>query len=167
MTKPLQREGQRLLLREWRSDEVDALHRWLGDPKVTRFLSWGSRSRSDSREHLALILAEQQAAHRTKYFFALELKATGQVIGDCGFTWSERKVAEIGYFLEPDFWGQGYGTEAARLVIGLAFDLGAPSVRACCDARNGASEGVMRRCGMTPIESDTPTRRCYALDRDS
>jgi hypothetical protein len=35
-------EGERIVFREWRADEVAAMHCWLGDAAVTRFLSWGS-----------------------------------------------------------------------------------------------------------------------------
>ncbi len=159
--------GERIVLREWQADEVDAMHRWLGNSMVTRFISWGSANRADTASHLAIILAEQRAEFRKKYFLAIELKATDRTIGDAGFTWVEENVAEIGYFLEPEYWGNGFATEAASMVIALAFDLGAHTVAAACDARNTASERVMQRCGMFPLKSNSPNRRCYGLKRYS
>ncbi|MHA1600335.1 MAG: GNAT family N-acetyltransferase [Alphaproteobacteria bacterium] len=157
--------GKRIVLREWQTDEVDAMHRWLGNPKVTHFISWGSAKKVDTASQLAIILAEQQAEFRKKYFLAIEFKATDRTIGDAGFTWIEENVAEIGYFLEPEYWGNGYATEAASMAIDLAFDLGAHTVVAACDARNTASERVMQRCGMFPLQSNSPKRRCYGLKR--
>jgi RimJ/RimL family protein N-acetyltransferase len=156
---------ERIVLREWQADEVDAMHRWLGNSKVTRFISWGSANRADTASHLAETLAEQRAEFRKKYFLAIAIKATDRTIGDAGFTWVEENVAEIGNFLEPEYWGNGFATEAASMVIALAFDLGAHTVAATCDARNTASERVMQRCGMIPLESNSPNRRCYGLKR--
>ncbi len=85
--------------------------------------------------------------------------------GYAGFTWVEENVAEIGYFLEPEYWGNGFASEAASLIIALAIDLGALRVTATCDARNTASERVMQRCGMVPQKSNGPNRRCYDLER--
>ena len=57
---------------------------------------------------------------------------------------------EIGWHFHPDHWGHGYATEAARAVLGHAFnDLGLPVVNAIAYAGNKASFAVMRRLGMT------------------
>jgi len=57
---------------------------------------------------------------------------------------------EIGWHLHPDHWGNGYATEAARLVLDHAFDdLELPVVNAIAHAGNTASFAVMRRLGMT------------------
>lgn len=57
---------------------------------------------------------------------------------------------EIGWHLHPDFWGQGYATEAAAAVLRHAFDgLGLDRVNAVAYAGNAPSFGVMRRLGLT------------------
>ena len=165
--------GKRLTLREWQPHEGAAMHRWLGNPEVTRFLSWGSRSEADSERHLAECIQAQSEDPRSRYFLALELRETGRVIGDAGFEWT-RAVATaheggLGYFLEPAHWGRGLGTEAASLVLELAFrECGATLMRASCDARNEASEGVMQACRMQrDPESESPGRRAYRITRES
>ena len=143
--------GERLILREWRVDEVQAMYRWQGNPEVTRYLSWGAKTLADSAEHLASCIAEQGRPDREAYFLAVQRRDSGEVVGDAGFRWTQRADSEgrFGYFLEPATWGQGYGTEAARLVLKMAFvELGASVVRASCDERNHASERVMQKCGM-------------------
>jgi RimJ/RimL family protein N-acetyltransferase len=129
------------------------MHRWLGDPEVTRFLSWGAQTRGDSARHLAECIAEQDLLERRRYFLAVELRKSGRVIGDAGFQWTRReghqREGRFGYFLERPYWSDGYGAEAAWLVLALAFgELGATVMRASCDARNVASERVMQKCGM-------------------
>ncbi len=201
-------EGNRVILREWSVGDGDAMYRLMGDPEVTRFLTWGAMTYADCARRLegfirdqdcravrpslrrrlrslrapwllrgrrqpessALPLdacAEQSRCARTRYYFAIEIKEPCQVIGEVGFEWipagAEGRAGELGYFLEPDFWGHGYATEAALLVIEFAFaTLGANAVRAACDPRNTASEGVMRKCGLEP---DPGVNRTHQLVR--
>ncbi len=144
-------DGARISLREWRAGDAEAFHRWIGDPEVTWFLTWGPHGPHQSREELAEILYEQARADRSKYFLAIENVSTGCVIGDTGFTWIAPQIAEIGYFLEPDYWGMGLGQEAAKMIIGLASGLGARHIIATCHADNRRSERVMQACGMTAV----------------
>jgi RimJ/RimL family protein N-acetyltransferase len=165
-------QGHRIILRDWLPGEVDAMHRWFGDPDVTRFLSWGAGTIEDSARHLAECIAQQELLERERYFLAIELRASGRVIGDAGFQWIRRKGQQreggFGYFLERSYWGKGYGTEAARLVLALAFgELGATVMRASCNARNVASERVMQKCGMLrEPEQEPPGRRAYRILSD-
>jgi [ribosomal protein S5]-alanine N-acetyltransferase len=162
-------EGRRIVLRDWRPDETDAMHRWLGNALVTRYLSWGARTRHDSARHLRECIDEQKKPHRTRFFLAIELKESGLVIGDAGFHWtSTAREGHVGYFVEPAFWGRGYATEAAAMLLAFAFDVcGATSMTASCDARNVASERVMQKLGMQRDEGrETPDRRAYVVKRD-
>ena len=166
-------EGKRVALREWRADEVDAMHRWLGDRRVTRYLSFGSKTLEDSARHLAECLRDQERPDRERYFLAMELRESQQIIGDAGFHWTFRDGARreggFGYFVEAEHWGRGYATEAAKLVLLFAFDeLGASIMRASCDARNPASESVMLKCGMKrdPDLPELPGRLFYRVLRE-
>jgi len=95
----------------------------------------------------------QRDLPRSRYFLAIERPAKAVVLGNAGFEWSgadgESREGRLGYFLEPRYWDCGYATEAASLVLDLAFGkLDARVMRASCDERNSASERVMQRCGM-------------------
>jgi RimJ/RimL family protein N-acetyltransferase len=73
------------------------------------------------------------------------------VVGDIILMWHSREhmAGEIGYVFDPVFAGNGYATEAARALLGLAFDqLRLHRVVARIDARNQASAAVLRRLGM-------------------
>lgn len=57
--------------------------------------------------------------------------------------------AELGYWFGVPYWGQGYATEAARAVVGFAFEeLGLHRVYAAHMAGNPASGRVMEKIGM-------------------
>lgn len=124
MNRRLHLIGERVVLRDWNSGELDAMHRWLGNPEVARFLSWGSKTRADSAEHLADCVRAQSEVPRTRYFLAVELRSNGEAIGDAGFAWvfsGTENEARLGYFIEPEDWGNGFATEAARLAANYAF----------------------------------------------
>jgi RimJ/RimL family protein N-acetyltransferase len=56
--------------------------------------------------------------------WALERKASGEFIGDCGLTWQDvegRNELEIGYHVLERYRGKGYATEAARCCLELGF----------------------------------------------
>ncbi|WP_461225749.1 GNAT family N-acetyltransferase [Lacticaseibacillus suihuaensis] len=74
----------------------------------------------------------------------------GELIGACELHADEKnRKAEIGYLLDPVYWGHGYATEAAAAVMALCFDLlGVTRVEAMHDARNPRSGRVMLRLGM-------------------
>ena len=57
---------------------------------------------------------------------------------------------EVGWRLREDSWGKGYAKEAAIASLDLAFGtLGAPHVVALTVHQNEASQGLMKRLGMT------------------
>ncbi|HEY0370578.1 MAG TPA: GNAT family N-acetyltransferase, partial [Thermoanaerobaculia bacterium] len=59
---------------------------------------------------------------------------------------------EIGFQFVPEFWGAGYGAEAARAVIAYTFEvLGASALFAGCHPENAASRTLLSRLGFTEI----------------
>ena len=61
----------------------------------------------------------------------------------------KRREGNIGYELDPVYWGYGYATEAARAMLAFGFDdLGLHRIRAECVADNVASVHVLQKLGM-------------------
>ena len=61
---------------------------------------------------------------------------------------SRAHVAYVGYYVLPDYWGNGYASEAARLLVTYAFDeLNAHRVEASVQADNPASRRVLEKLG--------------------
>ena len=107
-------ETPRLTLREFRSEDVDALARVLADGETMRYYpaplgpaeveQWIERNRRRYRE--------------SGYgLWAMILKPGAELIGDCGLvkqTVDGVDEIEIGYHVRRDCWKQGLATEAAR-----------------------------------------------------
>lgn len=114
-------ETDRLMLREYTMDDFEAIYEILSDaetmqhyPKpydeamTRRWIQW---NRQNYREHGFGI-------------WAVILKATGRLIGDCGLTLQNidgEQLPEIGYHIHKHYWRQGFGSEAARAVRDWAF----------------------------------------------
>lgn len=151
MSTPVRIETARLVLRELREEDWRAVLAYQSDPRYLRYYAWESRSEAEVKAFLAMLIAPQTAVPRSKFQLAIELKADGRMIGNCGVRLSApgSRVADIGYELSPDEWGKGYATEAARAVRDYGFDvLGAHRIWAECVADNVGSARVLEKLGM-------------------
>lgn len=113
-------------------------------------------------------LARQMNRYRQDSFglWAVILKETGEMIGQCGLTMQpcgDRQVIEVGYLFEKAYWHRGYATEAAVACKEHAFSvLGADEVFSIIRDTNLASQRVARRNGMTP--KGTFVKHYYGMD---
>lgn len=71
------------------------------------------------------------------------------------FVWqelAEARIADVGYELDPNFWGVGYATEAATAVLNFGFaELKVHRIWANAVAENIASLRVLEKIGMQPV----------------
>ena len=144
-------ETERLSLRRLTQDDFEALRLILQDPEVM-YAYEGALSATEVREWL-----DRQLARYEMWDFglwAVVLKESGQVIGQCGLTmqpWKDREVLEIGYLFQRAQWHQGYATEAARRCKEYAFqELDAEEVCSIIRNTNLPSQRVALRNGMAP-----------------
>ena len=88
--------------------------------------------------------------------WAVALKQTGEMIGQCGVTrqlWNGEEMLEVGYLFRHSHWHQGYATEAARACMEYAFNvLGASEVCSIIRDNNIPSQRVALRNGMRKAE---------------
>ena len=141
----------RLILREFREDDWRATLAYQSDPLYLRYYAWTGRTEDEVRAFIGMFLAQQTERPRRKFQFALTLKADGRLVGSGGVRASdpEGREANIGYELDPRFWGRGLATEAARELLRFGFDgLGMHRLFGDCVADNTASARVMEAVGM-------------------
>lgn len=145
---PLETRRLRLRLHEHR--DARELHAIYGRADVAEFLLEDPWTRED---------AERQVSGRmVKTGFddggsalSLAIELDGGTIGDVALwlTAADRRIAEIGWVLDPAHGGRGLAAEAVRRVLDLAFGhYGLHRVEARMDARNDASSRLARRVGM-------------------
>ncbi|GAA3832778.1 GNAT family N-acetyltransferase [Nocardioides panacisoli] len=133
--------------------DLEAMHAYLSREDVCAYIPPEPRSLEELAEALANPdrIRSELTEEGQVLALAVVLAETGRLIGDLVLFWhSERHGnGEIGYVINPDFHGHGYATEAARALLGLAFDgLGLRRVTARIDADNLASANVLGKLGM-------------------
>ena len=142
----------RLVLRPYTIDDLDAAHDIQSRPEVTRYLLFDARDRGQVRKWLEDRIRETALEDEGGLLsLAVVLPETGAVIGDVVLFLrsAENRQGEIGYIFHPDHGGKGYATEAARAMLRLGFDaFGLHRIIGRLDARNTASERVLKRLGM-------------------
>ncbi|MCK4299633.1 MAG: GNAT family N-acetyltransferase [Planctomycetes bacterium] len=151
VTGPVELVGERLILREVREDDWGAVHRYASDPEVCRFMAWGPNTVEETKAHVQRSLRASKDRPRLSFTLALTLREGGDVIGCCSLVVSsaEHREGHIGYSLIQQYWGQGYATEAGRLLVKFGFQrLGLHRIFATCDPENRASARVLEKAGM-------------------
>jgi ribosomal-protein-alanine N-acetyltransferase len=143
-------ETERLRLREFAESDVDALQAVLGDPVAMQYYP----APFDRQGVEAWITKNRDRYQRDGYgLWAMLLKDTGELIGDCGCTVQEvegRNEVEVGYHVRRDLWGKGYATEAARACMGYAFaKIGTERVISIIRPENVQSKRVAEKNGLT------------------
>ncbi len=156
-------ETKRLYLREMNQADFTSLCRILKDEE-TMYAYEGAFNDTEVQEWL-----DRQLMRYKKWGFglwAVVLKETEEMIGQCGLTmqpWKDSEQLEIGYLFERSHWHKGYAAEAAAACKKYAFEvLDADEVCSIIRDTNAASQKVALGNGMTP--ADTWTKHYRGVD---
>jgi len=158
--------GQRVYLREHMLADIDAYVDWQCDPEVAEFLSWLPKSEDESFRSLQDAIEQQNVEDRTRFFMAVVRCEDLEIVGDVGITRLEDGSGSIGWFIRRKYWGMGYASEAAALMINCGFEaIGLDAIHASCRRENIRSERVMQKLGFRPTDA-TDRRLYYSLKFD-
>ena len=164
-------ETARLTLRPFCEDDLEPLSALMANPDFMRF-SLGVRTREETAALLSKIMGWEHAGRPSP--FAVILRASGTLVGFCGFLHQEVdgvEEIEIAYRLHPDHWNKGIATEATQAVRDHAFRvLELAYVISLIHPDNVASRRVAQKMGMTMERETTfkgfPTQ-VYAIRREA
>ncbi len=157
-------ETERLYLREMNQSDFKALSKILQDEE-TMYAYEGAFNDEEVQEWL-----DRQISRYHKWNFglwAVVLKETDEMIGQCGLTmqlWKDKEVLEIGYLFQRKYWHRGYATEAAKACKKYAFEvLDANEVCSIIRDTNVASQNVAVRNNMVVVDRWTKHYRGVAM----
>jgi len=163
-------QTQRLSLREFEFEDVDALATILSDAETMRYYPMPFDRTA---------VADWIQRNRTRYandgygLWAMILKSTCELIGDCGLVRQRVDAVdelEIGYHVRRDLWGQGYASEAARACRDYGFaNLKVDRLISLIRPENLASRRVAEKNGMAIWKEVTRANLLhyiYAVKRD-
>lgn len=146
-------ETERLILRKFTEEDLEALFLILKDEQVNTFLPWYpmkdlEETKKFYEERYAAKYGQPQA-----YAYAICLKSDNYPIGYINVDMEEHH--DFGYGLRKEFWHQGIVTEAGKAVIEQVRKDGLPYITATHDINNPRSGSVMQACGM---------KYCYSFE---
>jgi ribosomal-protein-alanine N-acetyltransferase len=141
--------GERISLRCLERRDAFALLALYADPDVMRFWSHPPWATID-QANLAISEAQADYLAGASLHYVIEHSSTGALIGSCAlfaFVPHNRR-ATLGYLLAKPFWGQGYLSEAMRLLFDYAFaELDLNRIEADVNPSNTGSARVLERLG--------------------
>lgn len=152
-------ETERLLLRQWRPDDLDQLTLVFDQEAVWRYPFKRGRTRGETEDFLNRQIDEWQ--HRGFGQWAVEAKAEAMLIGYLGLEPPEflpevMPTVEVGWRLDPRWWGRGLATEGGRAALEYAFQaLNLDEVVSIYEPENVASGRVMERLEMKWFKDTT------------
>lgn len=173
-------ETERLILRPWHWDDLPELLEICSDPRVMATIG---PLQDEAQVKAAMARQQADQAQYGYCYWAMELRATAQLIGFCGLEMQRAPMpiagqTDIGWRLAHVRWGQGYAREAAITCLAWAWThTTLDQIVAITTPANTRSWGLMERIGMRRVaEADfdhpdlppgDPLRRhiFYRIDR--
>ena len=144
-------EPPRLVLRHFNESDLEPFLAYRNDPEVARYQLWNSISREKASDFIQQQRSIQPGNAGRGFQFAIEMRETGELIGDCYLKIKEEDAlqAEIGVTLSPQHQRRGFASEAVSNVLEYAFmQLGLHRVVAITDCENEASVALLDGLGM-------------------
>ncbi len=164
-------ETERLILREYTPDDFDALYAIVGDSETMKHYP---KPYDERGTKWWITWSLSHYADHGFGFWAVILRETGELIGNCGLTMQiidGDSLPEIGYHIRKDHWRKGYAQEAASAVRDWAFaNTEYPALYSYMTKGNNASIRTAESIGMKKTGEFTDTHygeMCvYALARE-
>jgi RimJ/RimL family protein N-acetyltransferase len=118
---PHQLESGRLLLRQFQDADWPQLHRYFSDAQAMVFTQGRALSEGETWRVMCSMIGHWQIRGYGPY--AVTDKTNGTVMGTVGFWYpNDWPEPEIKWGLASSYWGKGYATEAARLVLAAGYE---------------------------------------------
>jgi RimJ/RimL family protein N-acetyltransferase len=142
-------ETERLFLLEMDRNDYDALYRVLADTEIMRHYPY-----TFDEARVRAWIERNMERYRVNGFglWAVCLKGSGEMIGDCGLTLQTingNELPEIGYHIRRDFQRRGYAKEAAKAVLDWVFrNTDYPALYSYCKYTNEPSIRTAESIGM-------------------
>jgi len=116
-------ESQRVLLRQWKDSDLIPWVSMNADPETLVFFP---RTSTPEESTNGFAYVRNFLLENNYGLWEAEEKSSGEFMGFVGITWLELptlaypKCREIGWRLAKRYWGKGYATEAAKVVLEYA-----------------------------------------------
>lgn len=145
-------ETERLVLRNFKESDAEAFLNYRTNPIVVLYQGegWENFKLEQAHEFVVKQMNFEPGIPDTWFQIAIELKETGNLIGDCGLhTLQDANQVEIGFTVSPTHQKKGLAAEAVYCLLGYIFNvLNKHRVIAITDIRNTNSINLLKKIGM-------------------
>lgn len=141
-------QTNRLQLRQIKAGDLAKIHQGLSDKRVTKF--YGVHFNTHEETEGQMEWYESLWLHKTGLWWAVCGRETGEFLGACGFNYykAELKQAEVGYWLLPEHWGNGYAIEALKAAMDFVVShTDVLRIEAFVEKGNGSSGKLLKKFG--------------------
>lgn len=149
---PEKLETHRLVIRPFFPKDLMYFTKFMLDPKATKYLNFTQDQLTEKgAKQLFQMVSDSYSSDSPIFALVIALKEEDQFIGSCGLSpIADKNVVECYYSLLPEYWGNGYATEAIKKMIEYGFkSLEIKKIIAHINLGNVRSEKLANNIGMT------------------
>jgi len=117
---PVELEGAKVRLREFRLEDVEPALALVGDDRATRWPSFDSRTREQTVQMIEGTIERTQHDPRTEYYLAVVMP-DDELVSFARLGLDGVQAANLGYAIAADHWGRGYAVDAAHTLTDFGF----------------------------------------------
>lgn len=173
-----QLETTRLIIRPWHMTDLEDFYEYGSDPRVGPNAGWPTHTSMETSKKILESFVKREDVS------AIVLKEKNKVIGGVGLHYSAPDMAhaeegqrEIGYVMNPAYWGKGYASEAVNALLKYGFEqLKLGSIWCAHFDWNENSKRVIKKCGfhythtqeekLPMLDDKVVTAHYYSLSKD-
>lgn len=146
--------SKRLTYRKLLASDFDLYYELYSNEKVMKYAYLDKfQSQESAKKDFEKVISHQNDKEKGTQFVSI-LKDTNENIGIVDYEVHALRedggIFEIGYFIKPEYWGNGFATEMGKTIINYLFE-NYPIHKVCasCHCQNKKSEEIMKKIGMT------------------
>ena len=144
-------KSERLILKKLNYEDLDFIYKMASNPLVYLYEEDEEPSKEQTYKKYSKKISRMEEVPDEYLIVLISILPQEIPIGQVfiQLNWREMREWEIGYEIHPDYWGNGYATEAVKLLLKHSFEnLNAHKVVGFCNAHNKKSANLMERVGM-------------------
>lgn len=144
-------KSKRVVLKQLKHEDLEFIDKMSREPLVYYYEADEEPRKGETFEKYSKKIARMEQNPDKYLIFLIHILPEETPIGEVivQLNWETMREWEIGYKVHPDYWGNGYATEAVELLMKYTFEqLNAHKIVGFCNANNVKSARLMERVGM-------------------